>query len=135
MFIECENHYGKRSYNVNNIVFVGEMKDKVSLYFDNGTFLHLSDDYVSIVKRFIEITKIEISSSVYVQFTTKKDERIAFPVKRIFSIWEENGFTSILFNDCTRIEVLEDYDAVLSRINSKIGIPLEHIKIDEEIKN
>ena len=117
MFIECENHYGKRSYNVNNIVFVGEMKDKVSLYFDNGTFLHLSDDYVFIVKRFIEITKIEISSSVYVQFTTKKDERIAFPVKR------------------TRIEVLEDYDTVLSRINSKIGIPLEHLKIDEEIKN
>ena len=73
MFIECQTHYDKSiSYNVNNIVFIGEMKEKVSLLFDNGTFVYLPDEYVSIVKELIELSKVEISPFLYVQFTTRK---------------------------------------------------------------
>lgn len=136
MFIEYEKNDGKLiSINVNNIVFVGEMKEKVSLYFTNGTFLHLPDEYVSIVKRFIELSKVEISSSLYVQFSTKKDERIAFPIKRIFSILEEENTTAILFDDGTRIEVLEDYTAVIARINGKLEQGLNAPNRNEETKS
>ena len=136
MFIECQTHYDKSiSYNVNNLVFVGEMKEKVSLLFDNGTFVHLPDEYVSIVKELIELSKVEISPFLYVQFTTRKEERIAFPVKRIFSITEEESTTAVLFNDGTRIEVLEDYDTVLARIRSKVKQGLEQPNEDKKTKS
>ena len=136
MFIECQTHYDKQiSYNVNNVVFVGEMKEKVSLLFDNGTFVYLPDEYVSIVKELIEISKVEISPFLYVQFTTKKEERIAFPVKRIFSITEEETTTAILFTDGTRIEVFEDYNTVLARVRSKIKQGLERPNKIEETKS
>ena len=136
MFIECQTHYDKAVfYNVHSIVFVGENKHKVSLQFVDGSFCNISDEYVAIVKRIIELAKIEISPFLFVQFTTKKEERIAFPVRRIFYILEEENFTAIMFNDGTRIEVIEDYETVIGRIYGKLNYAVERPNNIEETKS
>lgn len=126
IFIEFQTKDDKAiSYNVENVVFVGEMKDKVSVLLSDGTHLLLSDEYVSVVKDLIEKTKSIIDPSVYVQFETKKEERIAFPIRRVFYILEQEETTAIMFNDGTRIEVLSDYGSVVKRINSRFEVAVE----------
>lgn len=126
IFIEFQTKDDKAiSYNVENVVFVGEMKDKVSVLLSDGTHLLLSDEYVSVVKDLIEKTKSLIDPSVYVQFETKKEERIAFPIRRVFYILEQEETTAIMFNDGTRIEVLSDYGSVMKRINSRFEVAVE----------
>ena len=136
MFIECQTHYDKAIfYNVHTIVFVGEMKDKVSLQFIDGSFCNISDEYVAIVKKIIELSKIEISPFLFVQFTTKKEERIAFPVRRIFFILEEENFTAVMFDDGTRIEVVEDFETVIGRIYGKLNYAVECTNNKAETKS
>lgn len=121
MFIEFQTKDDKAiSYNVENVVFVGEMKDKVSVLLSDGTHLLLSDEYVFVVKDLIEKTKSLIDLSVYVQFETKKEERIAFPIRRVFYILEQEETSAIMFNDGTRIEILGEYADVMERIRRKI---------------
>lgn len=136
MFIECQTQFGKAIlYNVNNIVFVGDMKDKVSFQLDDGTFCQFPDEYNSIVKRIIELSKLEPSPSAYIQFTTKKEERIAFPIRRIFYIIEQTSTTAIMFNDGTRIELLEDFETVASRILARFDQAVEYPKNNQESKS
>ena len=126
IFIEFQTKDDKAiSYNVENVVFVGEMKDKVSILLSDGTHLLLSDEYVSVVKDLIEKTKSLIDPSVYMQFETKKEERIAFPIRRVFYILEKEETTAIMFNDGTRIEVMSDYGSVMKRINSRFEVAVE----------
>ena len=136
MFIECQTQFGKAIlYNVNNIVFVGDMKDKVSFQLDDGTFCQFPDEYNSIVKRIVELSKLEPSPSAYIQFTTKKEERIAFPIRRIFYIIEQTSTTAIMFNDGTRIELLEDFETVASRILARFDQAVEYPKNNQESKS
>lgn len=136
MFIECQTQFGKAIlYNVNNIVFVGDMKDKVSFQLDDGTFCQFPDEYNSIVKRIIELSKLEPSPSAYIQFTTKKEERIAFPIRRIFYIIEQTSTTAIMFNDGTRIELLEDFETVASRILARFDQAVEYPNSNQESKS
>ena len=136
MFIECQTQFGKAIlYNVNNIVFVGDMKDKVSFQLDDGTFCQFPDEYNSIVKRIIELSKLEPSPSAYIQFTTKKEERIAFPIRRIFYIIEQTSTAAIMFNDGTRIELLEDFETVASRILARFDQAVEYPKSNQESKS
>lgn len=136
MFIECQTQFGKAIlYNVNNIVFVGDMKDKVSFQLDDGTFCQFPDEYNSIVKRIIELSKLEPSPSAYIQFMTKKEERIAFPIRRIFYIIEQTSNTAIMFNDGTRIELLEDFETVASRILARFDQAVEYPKSIQESKS
>ena len=136
MFIEFQTKDDKAIfYNVRNIVFVGEMKDSVSIMFEDGTHAILPDEYVAVVKKLIELSKIIVNLSMYVQFETKKQERIAFPIRRVFYILEQENNTAIMFNDGTRIEVLEDYKTVLERIFKKLDIGVERLSFTEETKS
>ena len=136
MFIEFETKDDKRIfYNVNNVVFVGEMADKVSIMFDDGTHAIYPDEYMNVAKKFIELSKIVVDSSMYVQFTTRKDERIAFPIKRIFYALEEEDGTAIMFNDGTRIEITEEIEMVIKRIIAKLDIGVERPNNTEKIKS
>ena len=85
MFIEFQTKDDKAiSYNVNNIVFVGDMKESVSVMFDDNSHVIFTDEYGGVVKRLIGLTKAIVDPSVYVQFETRKEERIAFPIRRLF---------------------------------------------------
>ena len=122
MFIEFQTKDDKAiSYNVGNIVFIGEMKENVSVMFDDNTHAIFPDEYVAVVKKLIGLSRT-VEPSAYVQFTTKKEERIAFPVRRIFYVLEQEHTTAIMFNDGTRIEVVEDYESVMRRIYEKIDV-------------
>ena len=122
MFIEFQTKEDKAiSYNVGNIVFIGEMKENVSVMFDDNTHAIFPDEYVAVVKKLIGLSRT-VEPSAYVQFTTKKEERIAFPVRRIFYVLEQEHTTAIMFNDGTRIEVVEDYESVMRRIYEKIDV-------------
>ena len=135
MFIEFQTKDDKAiSYNVNNIVFVGEMKESVSVMFDDNSHVIFTDEYVAVVKKLIGLSRT-VDPSVYVQFTTKKEERIAFPLRRVFYILEEETNTAIMFNDGTRIEVIEEYSAVMKRIYSKLDIAVERPNNLEESKS
>ena len=111
------------------------MKDKVSFQLDDGTFCQFPDEYNSIVKRIIELSKLEPSPSAYIQFMTKKEERIAFPIRRIFYIIEQTSNTAIMFNDGTRIELLEDFETVASRILARFDQAVEYPKSNQESKS
>ena len=125
MFIEFQTKDDKAiSYNVSNIVFVGEMKESVSIMFDDNSHAIIPDEYVAVVKRLIVLSRT-VDPSVYVQFTTKKEERIAFPLRRVFYILEQETTTAIMFNDGTRMEVIEDYEAVMKRLYAKIEVAAE----------
>ena len=125
MFIEFQTKDDKAiSYNVNNVVFVGEMNESVSVMFDDSSHVLFADEYVDVVKRLIGLSR-NVDPSVYVQFFTKKEERIAFPLRRVFYILEQETNTAIMFNDGTRIEVVEEYGAVMKRIYNKIDIAVE----------
>lgn len=135
MFIEFQTKDDKAiSYNVSNIVFVGEMKESVSVMFDDNSHVIFTDEYVAVVKKLIGLSRT-VDPSVYVQFTTKKEERIAFPLRRVFYILEEETNTAIMFNDGTRIEVIEEYSAVMKRIYSKLDIAVERPNNLEESKS
>ena len=135
MFIEFQTKDDKAiSYNVSNIVFVGEMKESVSVMFDDDSHVLFTDEYVAVVKKLIGLSRT-VDPSVYVQFTTKKEERIAFPLRRVFYILEEETNTAIMFNDGTRIEVIEEYSAVMKRIYSKLDIAVERPNNLEESKS
>ena len=136
MFIEFQTKDDKAIfYNVENIVFVGEMNESVSILFYDGTHFILPDEYVHVVKRLIELSKLIVNPSVYVQFETKKEERIAFPLRRVFYILEQEETTAIMFNDGTRIEVLQDYTAVIKAINGKIEQAVERPTTARETKS
>lgn len=136
MFIECQTQFDKSIlYNVNNLVFVGDMKDKVSLLFDDGTFYQLPDEYNSIVKRIIELSKLEPRPSAYIQFTTNKEERISFSLRRVFYILEQESTTAIMFNDGTRIEVLEDYNTIAKRVLGRFECAVERTQNVQETKS
>ncbi len=136
MFIEFQTKDDKAiSYNVENIVFVGEMKESVSIMFNDCTHFILPDEYVSVVKKLIVHSKAIVNPSVYVQFETKKEERIAFPLRRVFYILEQEEATAIMFNDGTRIEVLQDYNTVMKSINGKIDTVVERPTTAKEIKS
>lgn len=136
MFIEFQTKDDKAIfYNVENIVFVGEMNESVSILFYDGTHFILPDEYVHVVKRLIELSKLIVNPSVYVQFETKKEERIAFPIRRVFYILEQEETTAIMFNDGTRIEVLQDYTAVIKAINGKIEQAVERPTTARETKS
>lgn len=135
MFIEFQMKDDKAiSYNASNIVFVGEMKESVSVMFDDNSHVIFTDEYVAVVKKLIGLSRT-VDPSVYVQFTTKKEERIAFPLRRVFYILEEETNTAIMFNDGTRIEVIEEYSAVMKRIYSKLDIAVERPNNLEESKS
>ena len=136
MFIECQTQFDKAIlYNVNNIVFVGDMKDKVSLLFDDGTFYQLPDEYNSIVKRIIELSKLEPRPSAYIQFTTNKEERISFSLRRVFYILEQETTTAVMFNDGTRIELLDDFSTVAKRVLDRFEYAVERTQGNEKIKS
>ena len=136
MFIEFQTKDDKAiSYNVNNIVFVGEMKESVSVMFDDNSHVIFTDEYGVIVKRLIGLTKAIVDPSVYVQFETRKEERIAFPIRRVFYILEQETATAIMFNDGTRIEVLQDYSTVMKSINGKVEKAVECPTATEKIKS
>ena len=136
MFIECQTQFDKGIlYNVNNIVFVGDMKDKVSLLFDDGTFYQLPDEYNSIVKRIIELSKLDPRPSAYIQFTTNKEERISFSLRRVFYILEQETTTAVMFNDGTRIELLEDYSTVARRVLDRFEYAVERTQGNEKTKS
>ena len=79
MFIEFQTKDDKSiSYNVEKLVFVGEMGEDVSVMFEDGTHALFPDEYVSFVKRLIGLTKTIANPSVYMQFETKKQERIDY---------------------------------------------------------
>ncbi len=137
MFIEFQTKDDKAiSYNVSNIVFIGEMKENVSVMFDDNSHVIFPDEYVAVVKRLIGLSKT-VDPSAYVQFTTKKEERIAFPVRRVFYILEQEHTTAIMFNDGTRIEVLEEYESVMKRIYVKIdvAVTVDYSNIAKKSKN
>ena len=130
MFIEFQTKDDKSIfYNVHNVVFIGEMDEQVSVLFDDGTHAIVPDEYAEVVKKVIELTKPVINPSMFVQLTTKKEERLAVPLRRIFYILEQEETTAIMFNDGTRIEVLDEHDAVLKRIYEKLNIG---VKIPEK---
>ena len=132
MFIEFQTKDDKAIYyNVSNIVFVGEMGETVSILFDDGTHALLSDEYVAVVKKLIELSRT-VDPCVYVQFMTKKNERIAFPIRRVFYILEQETNTAIMFNDGTRIEVIDECETVIKRIYSKLDIAVERPTTAEE---
>lgn len=136
MFIEFQTNDDKAiSYNVNNLVFVGEMKDSVSVMYDDGTHAVFPDEYTAVVKKLIGLAKIVVYPYMYVQFETKKGERIAFPIVRIFYILEQECSTAIMFNDGTRIEVVDKYAAVLEKIYSRLDIGVIRSSGDEELKS
>ena len=136
MFIEFQTKDDKAiSYNVNNIVFIGEMKENVSVMFDDNSHVIFTDEYGVVVKRLIGLSKVIVDLSVYVQFETRKEERIAFPIRRVFYILEQETATAIMFNDGTRIEVLQDYDTVMKTINAKVEKAVERLNTTEEIKS
>lgn len=136
MFIECQTQFDKAIlYNVNNIVFVGDMKDKVSLLFDDGTFYQLPDEYNSIVKRIIELSKLEPRPSAYIQFTTNKEERISFSLRRVFYILEQETTTAVMFNDGTRIELLDDFSTVAKRVLDRFEYAVERTQGNEKTKS
>lgn len=136
MFIEFQTKDDKAiSYNVNNIVFIGEMKESVSVMFDDNSHVIFTDEYGVVVKRLIGLSKAIVDPSVYVQFETRKEERIAFPIRRVFYILEQETATAIMFNDGTRIEVLQDYDTVMKSINGKLEKAVERLNNIEEIKS
>lgn len=135
MFIEFQMNDDKAiSYNVSNIVFVGEMKENVSIMFDDNSHVIIPDEYVAVVKKLIGLSR-RVNPSVYVQFTTKKEERIAFPLRRVFYILEQETTTAIMFNDGTRIEVIEDYEAVMKRLFEKIEVAEERSNSTKETKS
>lgn len=135
MFIEFQTKDDKAiSYNVSNIVFVGEMKESVSIMFDDNSHVIIPDEYVAVVKRFIGLSRT-VDPSVYVQFTTKKEERIAFPLRRIFYVLEQETTTAIMFNDGTRMEVIEKYDVVMKRLFEKIERAVKRPNSTEETKS
>ncbi|MBQ5929968.1 MAG: hypothetical protein IIX02_04160 [Clostridia bacterium] len=137
MFIEFQTKDDKAiSYNVGNIVFIGEMKENVSVMFDDNTHVIFPDEYVAVVKKLIGLSRT-VEPSAYVQFTTKKEERIAFPVRRIFYVLAQEHTTAIMFNDGTRIEVVEDYESVMRRIYVKIdvAVTVDNSILAEEIKS
>ena len=135
MFIEFQMNDDKAiSYNVSNIVFVGEMKENVSIMFDDNSHVIIPDEYVAVVKKLIGLSR-RVNPSVYVQFTTKKEERIAFPLRRVFYILEQETTTAIMFNDGTRIEVIEDYEAVMKRLFEKIEVAEERPNSTNETKS
>ena len=136
MFIEFQTKDDKSIfYNVHNVVFIGEMDEQVSVLFDDGTHAIVPDEYAEVVKKVIELTKPVINPSMFVQLTTKKEERIAVPLRRIFYILEQEETTAIMFNDGTRIEVLDEHGAVLKRIYEKLNIGVKYPKNDEKSKN
>ena len=136
MFIECQTISDKSIlYNVNNIVFIGDMKDKVSILFDDGTFYQISDEYNSIVKKIIELSRLEPRPSEYIQFTTNKEERISFSLRRVFYILEQESTTAIMFIDGTRIELLEDFSTVAKRVLGRFEYAVEQPKSNQEIKS
>ena len=136
MFIEFQTKDDKTIfYNVNDLVFIGEMDENVSVMFDDGTHAILPDEYAEVVKKVIGLSKTIIDPSLYVQFSTKKEERIAFPIRRVFYILEKDIGTAVMFNDGTRIELLDDCDDVIKRISAKLGIEIEFTKIPEETKS
>ena len=136
MFIECQTISDKSIlYNVNNIVFIGDMKDKVSILFDDGTFYQISDEYNSIVKKIIELARLEPRPSEYIQFTTNKEERISFSIRRVFYILEQGSTTAIMFIDGTRIELLEDFSTVAKRVLRRFEYAVEQPKSNQEIKS
>ena len=117
MFIEFQTQFDKSIlYNVNNIVFIGDMKEKVSLLFNDGTFSQIPDEYNSVVKKIIELSRLEPCPSAYIQFTTNKEERIVFSLRQVFYILEEESTTAVMLNDGTRIELLEDFSTVAKRV-------------------
>ena len=124
MFIEFQTKDDKRiSYNVEKIVFVGEMNEDVSVMFIDGTHVIFPDEYVSTVKNLIKLSREIPVSCVFAQFKTKKEERIAFPLGRVFFILEEtNDTTIIMFDDGTRIIVIDDYEIVINRIKDKLKL-------------
>ena len=136
MFIECQTISDKSIlYNVNNIVFIGDMKDKVSILFDDGTFYQISDEYNSIVKKIIELSRLEPRPLEYIQFTTNKEERISFSLRRVFYILEQESTTAIMFIDGTRIELLEDFSTVAKRVLGRFEYAVEQPKSNQEIKS
>lgn len=135
MFIEFQMNDDKAiSYNVSNIVFIGEMKENVSIMFDDNSHVIIPDEYVAVVKKLIGLSR-RVNPYVYVQFTTKKEERIAFPLRRVFYILEQETTTAIMFNDGTRIEVIEDYEAVMKRLFEKIEVAEERSNSTKETKS
>lgn len=136
MFIEFQTKGDKSVlYNVNNIVFVGEMKDSVSVMFDDCSHVIFPDEYVDVVKRVIELSKVVVAPSVFVQFDTKKEERIAIPIRRVFYILEQENTTAIMFNDGTRIEVLQDFGAVKKSVYGKIETAVFRPTVAQESKS
>ena len=136
MFIEFQTKDDKSIfYNVNNLVFIGEMNENVSVMFNDGTHAILPDEYAEVVKKVIGLSKTVIDPSLYVQFSTKKEERIAFPIKRIFYVLEEEDGTAIMFSDGTRIEITEEIETVMKRIVTKLDIGVERPNNAEKIKS
>ena len=136
MFIEFQTKDDKSiSYNVEKLVFVGEMGEDVSVMFEDGTHALFPDEYVSFVKRLIALTKTVADPSVFMQFETKKQERIAFPIRRVFYILEQENTTAIMFDDGTRIEVLGNYSDIMQRIYKRIDTVVIRTNESMESKN
>lgn len=136
MFIEFQTKDDKAiSYNVNNLVFVGEMKENVSVMFEDGTHVLFTDEYNDVVKKLLSLSKIVADSAMFIQFDTKKNERIAFPIRRVFYILEQDFNTAIMFNDGTRIEVTDEYSTVMKRINSRLDVGVIRPNNIEETKS
>ena len=136
MFIEFQTKDDKAiSYNVEKLVFVGEMGEDVSVMFEDGTHALFPDEYVSFVKRLIALTKTIADPSVFMQFETKKQERIAFPIRRVFYILEQENTTAVMFDDGTRIEVLGKYSDIMERIYKRIDTAVIRSNSLEETKS
>ena len=136
MFIEFQTKDDKAiSYNVEKLVFVGEMGENVSVMFEDGTHALFPDEYVSFVKRLISLTKTIADPSVFMQFETKKQERIAFPIRRVFYILEQENTTAVMFDDGTRIEVLGKYSDIIERIYKRIDTAVIRSNSLEETKS
>ena len=133
MFIEFQTKDDKAiSYNVEKL---GEMGEDVSVMFYDGTHALFPDEYVSFVKRLIALTKTIADPSVFMQFETKKQERIAFPIRRVFYILEQENTTAVMFDDGTRIEVLGKYSDIMERIYKRIDTAVIRSNSLEETKS
>ena len=126
MFVEFHTAEDSRvAYNVKDILFVGEAGENASLMFADGSFVEIPDKYIDIAKRIAAKAKRLVAPAVFAQFSTKKEERIAYNLYRVFLIEEYESGTVFVFDDGTRLEALEEYDVVMERIAEKIDKALK----------
>ena len=103
------------------------MGEKSSLMFADGSFVEIPDNYINIAKSIAAKAKMLVAPAVFVQFGTKKEERIAYNLYRVFCIEEYEDGTIFVFDDGTRLEVQEEYTVVMERIAEKIDKVLGNV--------